>query len=252
MNRHCGCKAFVIIQDSHAPVSSAAFVHAAVDTFTIKQLSLGMFCHCLDVFLKRQISELYPVCWIYRPQSAVELMLVKNNKLQLSREQRYAMQESSYERHPEPEPAVDLGILFSEKMSAEDFKESASDTRSRGHFVLVWYWMFKGFSRGCVVVLTTWTALKLRPRLLSSKCAGTSSPVIPRRTGKGSRKKHTAKPQWIPDEGKNAARKATFSSSLDSVFFKSSRTQRKVFWLALLPIHLHNSGRDWVLFFCFF
>lgn len=113
MNRHCGCKAFVIIQDSHAPVSRAAFVHVAVDTFTIKQLSLGMFCRCLDVFLERQISELYPVCWIYRPQSAVELMLVKNNKLQLSTEQRYAMQESSYERHPEPGSVIDLGVLFS-------------------------------------------------------------------------------------------------------------------------------------------
>lgn len=64
-------------------------------------------------------------------------MLVKNNKLQLSTEQRYAMQESSYERHPEPGPAVDLGVLFSEKMSAEDFKESVSDTGSRGHFVPV-------------------------------------------------------------------------------------------------------------------
>lgn len=35
------------------------------------------------------------------------------------------------------ETAVDLGVLFSEKMSAEDFKESASDTGSRGHFVPV-------------------------------------------------------------------------------------------------------------------
>lgn len=38
----------------------------------------------------------------------MELMLVKNNELQLSTEKRNAMLESSYERHSEPKLAVDL------------------------------------------------------------------------------------------------------------------------------------------------
>lgn len=82
-----------------------------------------MFCRRPDVFLKWQISELSPACWICRLQSGMELMLVKNNKLQLSAEQRYAILEPSYERHPEPEFTADLRVLFWGKMSPVHLKD---------------------------------------------------------------------------------------------------------------------------------
>lgn len=42
----------------------------------------------------------------------MELMLVKNDELQLSPKKRNAMLESSYECHSEPKLTVDLRVLF--------------------------------------------------------------------------------------------------------------------------------------------
>lgn len=105
-------------------------------------------------------------------------MLVKNNKLQLSTEQRCAMLESNYER------LCFINLSAAEKRTSQGDKtlklslwliciesiilRKISSTAFRGLFwilgvgacfVSVWYAVFKGLNYGCEVAMSTWTAL---------------------------------------------------------------------------------------------
>lgn len=85
-----------------------------------------------------------------------------------------------------------------------------------------------------------------------SKLCRDSSAVIPRRTGiKGSFKKYTAKPQWIPVEGKNAARKPHSLPSWICFFFCpiQQNPKEEVLWLALLSSSTCTiQAGDWTFF----
>lgn len=55
-------------------------------------------------------------------------------------------------------------------------------------------------------------------------------------------KKPSAKPQWIPDKGKNAEREAAFAS-LFWFFSPRCKPHSAGFWLSQLLIHMLSSGR---------
>lgn len=139
-----------------------------------------------------------------------------------------AMLESSYERHSEPELTVDLRVLFSGKWAPWI---SRVCFWVGGHFVSVWYAMFKGLNCGCVLVLSTWTALAAAS--LFKVCRDSSPDEQEKAHGQ------TSVNSWWRKE---CSEKSHFLLLLRFLFSNPWKPS-EVFWLAQLLVQLHSSGR---------